>query len=329
MDVRAPVEFTRGAFPNTQNHPLMSDNERAQVGTCYKQRGQQAAIELGKKLVSEQLKQQRVNSWRAFYQAHPDGYFYCFRGGLRSRITQTWMCEAGFDLPFIEGGYKAMRQFLIEVIEQAGQRPMLIVCGKTGCGKTEYIHSRKDAIDLEGIANHRGSSFGESITPQPTQINFENQLAVALLNHQADGHDTLVLEDESYLIGRSAIPGCFYQAMQAASVMIIEASLDERMRRIADDYVIKTCDRYIQRFGEAAGFDAFANHLLNSVDKIQKRLGGQLHRQIRKILLAALKEQRSQGEVALYFDAIRLLLEKYYDPMYEYQLNRKLTQAGS
>ena len=324
MDVRAPVEFTKGAFPNTENQPLMTDDERAQVGTCYKQHGQQAAIELGKQLVTEELKQQRLTAWQSFFQTHPDGYFYCFRGGLRSQITQTWLQEIGIELPFIEGGYKAMRQFLIEAIEQASQRPMLIVCGKTGCGKTEYIHSRADAVDLEGIANHRGSSFGESVTPQPTQINFENHLAVELLQHQAQGHQTLVLEDESYLIGRSAIPKCFYQTMQAAPIMVIEANLDERLQRIVQDYVVSSCAQYIERFGESAGFTAFSHHLLRSVDKIKKRLGGQLHQQIRSILLAALKEQQSRGSVALYLDAIKLLLEKYYDPMYEYQLKRKL-----
>ena len=324
MDVRAPVEFTKGAFPEAENQPLMTDEERAKVGTCYKLHGQQAAIELGKELVNNQIKQQRVATWRSFYQAHPNGYFYCFRGGLRSQITQTWLQEVGIELPFIEGGYKAMRQFLIDVIEQASKRPMLIVCGKTGCGKTEYIHSRNDAIDLEGIANHRGSSFGESITPQPTQINFENHLAVELLKHQAQAHETLVLEDESYLIGRSAIPKCFYQAMQSAPIIIIEASLDERIQRIVNDYAIQPCAQYVQQLGESVGFTAFSNHLLNGLDKIRKRLGGQLHQQIRSILLLALKEQQSQGSVALYFDAIKLLLEKYYDPMYEYQLRKKI-----
>lgn len=323
MDVRAPIEFTKGAFPNTTNHSLMTDDERTQVGICYKQHGQHAAVELGHRLVSGAIKQQRISAWRSFSESHPDGYFYCFRGGLRSQISQNWMHTEGFDIPYIEGGYKAMRQFLIETIEQASQRPMLIVCGKTGSGKTEYINRRVDSIDLEGLANHRGSSFGMNITPQPTQINFENHLAVNLLQHQACDHETIVLEDESYLIGRSAVPQCFYQAMQNASTIVIEANLDERVDRILRDYVISMTARYREMKGDEIGFSAFSQYLLAGVDKIKKRLGGQLHQQIKNIMLEALKEQQSRNSVALHCAWIQLLLEKYYDPMYEYQLSKK------
>ncbi len=323
MDVRAPIEFNKGAFPHAVSKPLMNNDERTQVGTCYKLRGQQAAIELGHKLVSGDTKASRIKAWQQFQQTHPDGYFYCFRGGLRSQISQKWMQENGFNIPFIEGGYKAMRQCLIEEIEQASKRPMLIICGKTGTGKTDYLKTRNDAVDLEGIANHRGSSFGINVTPQPTQINFENHLAVDLLKHQANGHDTIVLEDESFLIGRSAIPKCFYQAMQSSPFMVIDASLDERMQRIQRDYVIDMCKQFIVLHGDEVGFDAFSKYLLNSVDKIKRRLGGQLHQQIQKVMIEALKEQQNRNSVALHLAWIQILLEQYYDPMYEYQLSKK------
>lgn len=323
MDVRAPIEFQKGAFPTAINHPLMTDDDRTQVGSCYKRHGQQAAIKLGKQLVCGDIKQQRIQAWRTFFQANPHGYFYCFRGGLRSQISQIWMQDSGFDIPFIQGGYKAMRQFLIEAIEQASLRPMLIVCGKTGCGKTEYINARADAIDLEGIANHRGSSFGINVTSQPTQINFENHLAVNLLKHLSSRHQALVLEDESFLIGRCAIPKCFYQAMQAAPIIVLEAGLDERMQRILNDYVVNMYARYTDLKGEDSGFDAFSTYLLTGLDKIRKRLGGQLHQQIRNLMLEALKEQQNRNSVALHLAWIQLLLEKYYDPMYEYQFNLK------
>ena len=112
MDMRAPKEFTQGSFPCASSLPLMSDDERAQVGSCYKQRGQQAAIELGHQLVSGGLKAQRLAGWVDFARNHPDGYVYCFRGGLRSQTVQQWLREAGVDYPLIKGGYKAMRRFL-------------------------------------------------------------------------------------------------------------------------------------------------------------------------------------------------------------------------
>ncbi|MBU1815801.1 MAG: tRNA 2-selenouridine(34) synthase MnmH, partial [Gammaproteobacteria bacterium] len=121
MDVRAPVEFVQGAFPGTVNLPLMNDAERQQVGTCYKQQGQQAAIALGHQLVAGQTKQHRIEAWAAFAQAHAQhGVLYCFRGGLRSQIVQQWLhTEAGIAYPRVIGGYKAMRTFLLQTTEAA------------------------------------------------------------------------------------------------------------------------------------------------------------------------------------------------------------------
>ena len=120
MDVRAPVEFGQGAFPGVVNHPLMNDDERQQVGTCYKQKGQDAAIALGHQLVSGATKQQRIEAWAGFAQAQPQGVLYCFRGGLRSQIVQQWLkSEAGISYPRVVGGYKAMRTFLIDTTEAA------------------------------------------------------------------------------------------------------------------------------------------------------------------------------------------------------------------
>ena len=103
----------------------MSDDERAQVGICYKQQGQEAAIELGHQLVSGELKAQRLAQWADFAEQHPQGYLYCFRGGLRSQTVQRWLREAGIDYPLVIGGYKAMRRFLLEELERSVARPPL------------------------------------------------------------------------------------------------------------------------------------------------------------------------------------------------------------
>ena len=127
--------------------PLMDDLERQKVGTCYKQRGQQAAIELGHQLVSGELKAGRVAAWAEFARAHPDGYLYCFRGGLRSQLVQQWLKEAGIDYPRVLGGYKAMRSFLIETIEQAGLNPPFL-CRGGACGQCEtHVVSCNGAIE--------------------------------------------------------------------------------------------------------------------------------------------------------------------------------------
>src|SRR3546814_43288 len=93
MDMRAPVEFSKGAFPCARNLPLMNDDERQQVGACYKRKGQQAALELGHSLVAGTLKTERIAAWADFARKHPDGYLYCFHGGLRSQIAQQWRSE--------------------------------------------------------------------------------------------------------------------------------------------------------------------------------------------------------------------------------------------
>lgn len=166
MDVRAPVEFSRGSFPNTENAPLMNDEERHRVGICYKEKGQDKAIELGHQLVSGDIKAQRIEAWKRFVARHPEGYLFCFRGGLRSRLTQEWIRDAGIDYPLVKGGYKALRRFLIDSLEaQVKSGEFRILSGRTGTGKTRVLQQLPNPVDLEGLANHRGSSFGRQVTP--------------------------------------------------------------------------------------------------------------------------------------------------------------------
>ncbi|MBT1446072.1 tRNA 2-selenouridine(34) synthase MnmH [Shewanella sp. JM162201] len=328
MDVRAPVEFGKGAFPAAVNLPLMTDSERQKVGTCYKEQGQQAAIELGHQLVSGRVKDARVAAWKAFFETNPQGYLYCFRGGLRSQITQRWLKEAGLDIPYIEGGYKAMRQFLIEEIDASPRHSeMLILSGITGSGKTDFIRLRTESIDLEGIANHRGSSFGKQHDGQPSQIDFENRLAIELMRHQERSNGSLLLEDESFLIGRNAIPKSFFEKMQSAPVLVLTETLDARLPRLLDDYVHKMHSGYVSRLGEEAGFAAFREYLLGSLKGIHKRLGGKLHSEITELMSQALASQQSRSDSSDHLKWIALLLESYYDPMYHFQLGKKAARV--
>ncbi|KFZ36606.1 tRNA 2-selenouridine synthase [Shewanella mangrovi] len=324
VDLRAPIEFSKGAFPCSNNLPLMTDRERELVGTCYKQQGPDAALALGHQLVNGTTKQQRVDAWLGFLAANPDALIYCFRGGQRSQISQQWIKAAGLEVAYIEGGYKAMRQHLIEVIDQTPQRqPMLVLSGITGSGKTDFLLQRPEAVDLEGAANHRGSSFGKKTTPQPTQINFENQLAVSLLKQQQRSPELLLLEDESYLIGRNALPKDFYMGMQQANVIVLEASFEQRIQRLRYEYVDRMLNDFVARDGEQAGLNAFVDYLHQSINSIRKRLGHQNADELIAMIDTAIDEQLQRNNLQLHLEWIGMLLTKYYDPMYEYQLAKK------
>ncbi|MBT8764663.1 tRNA 2-selenouridine(34) synthase MnmH [Metapseudomonas boanensis] len=324
MDARAPVEFAKGAFPYTVNLPLMTDIERQKVGTCYKQHGQEAAIALGHQLVSGDVKAARVEAWVAFAQANPQGYLYCFRGGLRSQIVQQWLKEAGIDYPRVKGGYKAMRTFLMETTQDAvAQCDFVLVGGLTGTGKTEVIAALANSLDLEGHANHRGSSFGKRATPQPPQIEFENRLAIDILKKRAAGFDQFVLEDEGRIVGSCSVPLELYQGMQQYPLVWLEDSFESRVERIRRDYVVDLCAEFIVTHGEEQGFPLFAERLRQSLSNIVKRLGGERYQRMAALLDQALDEQARSGAVDLHREWISGLLSEYYDPMYAFQRDSK------
>ncbi len=328
MDARAPVEFAKGAFPHTVNLPLMTDIERQRVGTCYKQHGQQAAIELGHQLVSGATKAERIEAWAAFARANPQGYLYCFRGGLRSQIVQQWLkSEAGIDYPRVSGGYKALRTFLVETTQQAVEQcDFVLVGGLTGTGKTDVVAELANSLDLEGHANHRGSSFGKRATPQPAQIDFENRLAIDILKKRAAGHEQFVLEDEGRIVGSCSLPLELYQGMQRFPMVWLEDSFEDRVERILRDYVVNLCAEFIDAHGDEAGFPRFAERLRQSLDNILKRLGGERHQRMAALMDQALAEQRASGAVDLHRGWIEGLLREYYDPMYAYQRENKASR---
>ncbi|MDX1799370.1 MAG: tRNA 2-selenouridine(34) synthase MnmH [Marinobacter sp.] len=324
MDVRAPVEYARGSFPCAVNAPLMNDDERHRVGVCYKQKGQDEAIRLGHQLVQGDVKASRLEAWTRFATRNPGGYLFCFRGGLRSRLTQQWLHEAGIDYPLVKGGYKALRRFLIDELEtQIARHDFVVVSGRTGTGKTRLLLELPNPIDLEGMANHRGSSFGRQITPQPTQIDFENRLAIALLKSDHRNAGPAFVEDESRLIGQCYVPDPLRQRMAEAPLMILERPMQERIGVIREDYVIDMLAAYRKRDGDEAGWRNFCDYLLSAMDRIRKRLGGERHRELRASLVDALDKQYRNNDLSAHDHWIEALLTDYYDPMYDYQLSQK------
>lgn len=325
LDVRAPVEFAEGAFPTAENHPLMTDGERHEVGIAYKELGQDHAIDLGEQLVSGQVKAERIARWRDFLSRHPNGVLYCFRGGMRSKISQRWLHdEAGIDCPRVQGGYKAMRRFLLDQLTHNSMlcQPV-VIGGRTGVGKTRLLADCRRMIDLEALANHRGSAFGHHPHPQPAQIDFENALSIELIKRVADGNAAFAVEDESRNIGSRHVPPVFYSRLETAPLILLEASIEERIEITLSEYVDEALAEYRVEFGDERGFDAWADYLLSSIDRIRRRLGGERHVEVRSLLQNALALQTSTGSVDGHRAWIAFLLERYYDGMYEYQLAKK------
>jgi tRNA 2-selenouridine synthase len=307
----------------------MTDDERARVGTCYAEHGEDAAIALGHELVSGKSKEVRIALWVAATIRDPDSVLYCLRGGLRSQTAQSWLAEAGIEVPIIDGGYKALRRFMIDTFDtQLKNTQALVLGGKTGSAKTSLLvtsddGSRLPCIDLEGLARHRGSAFGRRIVPQPTQIDFENQISLALLRLHHNEQKTIALEDESRLIGRCALPLNLQAKMRESPLVVVEATLLERVHHSWENYILSNYEDHLVEAGsKELAFIAFSESLRVSLSNIRKRLGNPRFEQLSKVLEQALAAHNS-GDPETHKEWIEILLRDYYDPMYDYQLKSK------
>ncbi len=321
LDVRASVEFEKGAFPCAENHPILNNEEREIIGTRYKEKGNEAAVKLGSELISGKVKDERVSAWKKFIKACPNGALYCFRGGMRSRTAQQWIFEeTGIKYPLIEGGYKSMRTFLTETLNNCEKwiNPIRIG-GRTGSGKTQLLAQLKNVIDLEGLAHHRGSSFGNYADTQPAQIDFENTLAIELLKHQAKGNPPLILEDEGNNIGRVHIPNKCYEAFRSGPLIVLETSIEERIELTLQEYIVESLQEYQEKYGKL-GFAHWKNTVENQFARIKNRLGDERYRNMSSEIETAMKTHQENGKTDLYRPWIKKLLTDYYDPMYDYHI---------
>lgn len=309
IDVRAPIEFKAGAIPEAINLPLLDDEERHLIGIAYKQQGRDVAIDLGQRMVSGELHEARLQAWLRAAE-NPAAVIYCFRGGLRSQTVQTWLRERGVDVPVVNGGYKRLRRHLMEaLVARAGLLEFQVVSGLTGSGKTAFLHaSGKPFIDLEDLAAHRGSAFGAVERSQPTQIDFENALALALLRAPTD-QGPILIENESRRIGKCVVPESLFSKILSSPRLQLEVGFETRVENIFKDYVL---DSVLGRQGDAARFAEFQS----SLRAISRKLGGLRTQEIMQDLAHSEWEFRSGGGLESNRVWIRKLLEWYYDPLY-------------
>lgn len=298
LDVRSPGEYAQGHIPGAISFPLFSDAERAEVGTAYKQQGSETAMLLGLRIVGPKM-EGFVRQARALAPGRRLAV-HCWRGGQRSGSMAWLFRQSGFDVVTLNGGYKQYRQHVLAQFEQTSL-PFLVVGGKTGAGKTKILHALCDLgeqiIDLEGLAHHKGSSFGSiGEAPQPTVEQFENDLfdAVSRLDHNRH----IWVENESRSIGRVYVPDGFWKWMRRSPLYHIEVPQHCRIEHLVADYV---------------GYSA--EELEAAFRRIEKKLGGQ-H------LKAALDALHSGN----YADAAEIALN-YYDKTYRYGLENTTASA--
>lgn len=323
IDVRAPIEYEKGSFRNAVNLPIMDDEERHQVGIKYKELGNIEATKLGHELVSGENKQAKIDAWTAFIKDNPDTLLYCFRGGQRSGIAQEWLQDAtGKQILRLEGGFKAFRNYLIDELEQdVYPYKALRLGGYTGSGKTILLEDIENSVDLEGLANHRGSSFGRQIIPQPTQINFENNLAYDIIQVRSKGFKHLVFEDEGKNVGRCRIPKTFFDFMHGSDLIVLDVPFERRVDITHDEYVLSDQQGYMSHYGPEEGLNLWYEYVTGSIQRIKKRLGGALCTEIIGLVDDAMSIQEANGDLTAHKLWVARLLKDYYDPMYSYQMS--------
>lgn len=292
VDVRSPGEFKHGHIPGSFNIPLFNDDERAEVGIKFNREGREKAIIKGLDLIGSSMSKKLSD---ALTLARDKKLLvHCWRGGMRSESIAWLFSLGGIEVEILDGGYKSYRNFVITKLSE--NRRMIVLGGLTGSGKTEILKylasARNKVIDLEGLANHKGSAFGAlGQELQPSSEYYSNLLFNELTKFT--GSEIVWVEDESLSIGTVFIPEQFYSQMQQAPLIAVLIDIKTRIPRLSAEY---------STFPKS--------DLIASIQKISKRLGGD---NTREAILAIERDDFEQ--------AIEITL-KYYDKAYMYGLEK-------
>ncbi|WP_371069676.1 tRNA 2-selenouridine(34) synthase MnmH [Sediminibacillus sp. JSM 1682029] len=294
IDVRSPSEFAEATIPGSINIPLFDDDERAEIGTLYKQESQEAAKQRGVEIVSAKL----PAFIKAFQAINTDKTVFCWRGGMRSKTAATMVDLMGIKVNRLQGGIRSYRQWVVKTLESFTFTPQAIVLnGYTGAGKTMILEQLEEdgyaILDFEKMANHRGSIFGQIGLEPNKQKKFESLLLHQLLKVQQAPY--VVMEAESKRIGKAVLPDFMVEKKEHGTHLFIDIPIEERVRNILDDY--QPWDHH--------------EEALEAFQRIKRRIHTPVAAEIETSL-----ENTDYGQ------ATRLLLEYYYDPLYSYSANK-------
>jgi len=235
LDARSEGEFEQGHIPGAVSFPILNNEERKLVGTCYKQKGHQAAVILGYELVGPKFKQFVAHAYHNYIGQ--EIYIHCWRGGLRSQIMSNLLSSAGFKVHLLKGGYKTYRQEVLNFL--AKDFEFEVLGGLTGSGKTYVLDELENrgaqVLNIEKLANHKGSAFGSlGQNPQPSQEHFENLSFEELRKFNFE--NPVWVEDESRLIGKLQVPTQIYKGIRNSFVYFLEYTFEDRLEHIIKDY---------------------------------------------------------------------------------------------
>ena len=301
IDVRSPIEFSQGHWPGAINIPLFSNKERDIIGKTYKKEGRLKAIFNGLKITlpnTGKLIDLILKTVSREERPNKSIRIYCWRGGMRSGAF-AWLARSiGIKTYLLKDGYKGYRKWVLNQFE--GDLPIRLIGGKTGTGKTNLLKSINTkqifVVDLEGIANHRGSTFGSlGMGKQPTTQQFENMLAENLDKFFISNATEIWIEAESSNLGKCRIPKSLFEKMKKAPILEIVKTKTERIDNLVSEY---SKNSQIE--------------LEEAVQRISKRLGPQRAKEA----ITAIK--RKEWEKAC------IAMLDYYDKCYEYELKKSI-----
>ncbi|GIO24533.1 tRNA 2-selenouridine(34) synthase MnmH [Oceanobacillus sp. J11TS1] len=294
VDVRSPKEFAEFRIPGSINIPVFDDDERAEVGTIYKQVSPEAAKKKGLEIFSAKLPEFIAQ----FQTLGKEKVVYCWRGGMRSKTAATVVDLMGEHVSRLDGGIRSYRQWVVKKLDELHSTPKLYVLnGYTGSGKTILLQRLKQkgypVIDLEGMANHRGSIFGQIGLEPHNQKTFESLLVQELEHYNQSPY--LLLEGESKRVGKVSLPLFLHEAKEAGMQLFIHLPLEKRIENILHEYHP----------------EEHQTQIIEAFQRIQKHIHTPVAKQI--------AEDLEQGNFS---SAVELLLDYYYDPRYEHTLEQ-------